>query len=87
MNRDLLDQLWMRAIFDAQAADEPYARYRFAAMVISEHDKANRPKPDATEREWLQNIAYRHGGIGDLSETEMEFGAMVAAAALAVGTP
>lgn len=53
---------------------------RFAALVISHHDKANRPKPDASEREWLQQIAYQHGGIGDLCQTEFEFGAMVAAA-------
>ena len=53
---------------------------RFAALVISHHNKTNRPKPDASEREWLQQIAYQHGGIGDLCQTEFEFGAMVAAA-------
>ena len=53
---------------------------RFAALVISHHVKENRPKPNATEREWLQQIAYQHGGIGDLCQTELEFGAMVAAA-------
>lgn len=56
------------------------ALVRFAALVISHHDKANRTKPDASEREWLQQIAYQHGGIGDLCQTEFEFGAMVAAA-------
>jgi hypothetical protein len=53
---------------------------RFAAIVISHHVKETRPKPDATEREWLQQIAYQHGGIGDLSTCEFEFGAAVAAA-------
>ena len=53
---------------------------RFAALVISHHVKENRPKPNTTEREWLQQIAYQHGGIGDLCQTEFEFGLMVAAA-------
>ena len=53
---------------------------RFAALVVSHHVKETRPKPDDSEREWLQQIAYQHGGIGDLCETEFEFGAMVSAA-------
>lgn len=53
---------------------------RFASLVISHHVKESRPKPDSTQRKWLQAIAYQHGGIGDLCETELEFGAMVAAA-------
>lgn len=57
-----------------------YDLERFTALVISHHVKENRPKPNATEREWLQQIAYQHGGIGDLCQTELEFGAMVAAA-------
>jgi hypothetical protein len=32
------------------------------------------------QREWLQQIAYDHGGIGDLADFESEYGAMVAAA-------
>ena len=53
---------------------------RFAALVVSHHVKETRPKPDDSERKWLQQIAYQHGGIGDLCETEFEFGAMVSAA-------
>lgn len=53
---------------------------RFAALVISQHVKETRPEVAENMAEWLQNIAYKHGGIGDLSRTEMEFGAMVAAA-------
>jgi hypothetical protein len=53
---------------------------RFAALVVSHHVKETRPKPDDSEREWLQQIAYQHGGIGDLCETEFEFGALVAEA-------
>lgn len=52
---------------------------RFTALVVSRHVKETRPKPGGFEREWLQQIAYQHGGIGDLCETEFEFGAMVAA--------
>ncbi len=53
---------------------------RFAALVISQHVKETRPEVAENMAEWLQQIAYQHGGIGDLSRTEMEFGAMVAAA-------
>ena len=53
---------------------------RFAALVVSHHVKETRPKPDDSERKWLQQIAYQHGGIGDLCETEFEFGALVAEA-------
>ena len=74
--------------------DEPmFGVERFAALVVSRHVKETRPKPDGFEREWLQQIAYQHGGIGDLCETEFEFGAMVAAtereacAKLAEGLP
>ena len=52
---------------------------RFAALVISHHVQETRVKPTASEREMLQQIAYQHGGIGDLSQTEFEFGALVAA--------
>ena len=52
----------------------------FAALVISQHVKETRPEVAENMAEWLQQIAYQHGGIGDLSRTEMEFGAMVAAA-------
>ena len=52
----------------------------FAALVISHHVKETRPKVSDSMEKWLQQIAYQHGGIGDLSKTEMEFGAMVAAA-------
>jgi len=66
-------------------AAESYSEFlsrleRFAAHVVSRHVKEARPKPDGFEREWLQQIAYQHGGIGDLCGTEFEFGAMVAAA-------
>ena len=54
----------------------------FAALVISHHVKETRPKVSDSMEKWLQQIAYQHGGIGDLSRTEMEFGAMVAAAAI-----
>ena len=53
---------------------------RFAALVISHHVKETRPEVSDSMATWLQQIAYQHGGIGDLSRTEMEFGAMVAAA-------
>ena len=53
---------------------------RFATLVISQHVKETRPEVAESMAEWLQQIAYQHGGIGDLSRTEMEFGAMVAAA-------
>ncbi len=53
---------------------------RFAALVISHHVKETRPEVSDSMEKWLQQIAYQHGGIGDLSRTEMEFGAMVAAA-------
>lgn len=53
---------------------------RFAALVISHHVKETRPEVADSMGKWLQQIAYQHGGIGDLSRTEMEFGAMVAAA-------
>ena len=53
---------------------------RFAALVISQHVKETRPEVSDSMAKWLQQIAYQHGGIGDLSRTEMEFGAMVAAA-------
>ena len=52
----------------------------FAALVISHHVKETRPEVSDSMAKWLQQIAYQHGGIGDLSRTEMEFGAMVAAA-------
>ena len=52
----------------------------FAALVISQHVKETRPEVADSMATWLQKIAYQHGGIGDLSRTEMEFGAMVAAA-------
>ena len=52
----------------------------FAARVISHHVKETRPEVSDSMATWLQQIAYQHGGIGDLSRTEMEFGAMVAAA-------
>ena len=51
----------------------------FAALVISHHVKETRPEVSDSMEKWLQQIAYQHGGIGDLSRTEMEFGAMVAA--------
>lgn len=52
----------------------------FAALVISQHVKETRPEVADSMATWLQQIAYQHGGIGDLCRTEMEFGAMVAAA-------
>ena len=52
----------------------------FAALVISHHVKETRLEVAESMATWLQQIAYQHGGIGDLSRTEMEFGAMVAAA-------
>jgi hypothetical protein len=57
-----------------------HALERFAALVISHHVKETRPEVSDSMATWLQQIAYQHGGIGDLSSTEMEFGAMVAAA-------
>jgi len=38
------------------------------------------PTQEPVAREWLQKIAYDHGGIGDLADFESEYGAMVAAA-------
>ena len=52
---------------------------RFAALVISRHVKETRVKPTASQLEIFQQLAYQHGGIGDLCGTEFEFAALVAA--------
>lgn len=52
---------------------------RFAALVISHHVKETRVKPTASQLEIFQQLAYQHGGIGDLCGTEFEFANLVAA--------
>lgn len=51
---------------------------RFANLVISHHVKETRVKPTASQCETFQQLAYQHGGIGDLCGTEFEFAALVA---------
>jgi hypothetical protein len=82
MTRDEITEMARQAGFGPAVAYKEFMPpfERFAALVVSRHVKETRPKPDDSEREWLQQIAYQHGGIGDLCETEFEFGAMVAAA-------
>ena len=81
MTREEIDTLWFKAMHESIASGEDFTRYLFAAFVISQHVKETRPEVAESMEEWLQQIAYQHGGIGDLSRTEMEFGAMVASAA------
>jgi len=85
MNREDIIRLAREAGFDAHDMSDDFTCNlknieRFAALVISHHVKETRPEVSDSMATWLQQIAYQHGGIGDLSSTEMEFGAMVAAA-------
>jgi len=81
MTRDDIISMAKEAGYGWSLADiHAPALERFAALVISQHVKETRPEVSDSMATWLQQIAYQHGGIGDLSRTEMEFGAMVAAA-------
>lgn len=78
MTREEIDTLWQQALQESVAAGEQFTRYRFAALVISRHVKETRVKPTASQLEIFQQLAYQHGGIGDLCGTEFEFAALVA---------
>ena len=83
MNRDDIIRMAREAGISKPWDQEPVkweTLERFAALVISQHVNESRPNVSAEEAEWLQQIAYQHGGIGDLASHEFEFGAMVAAA-------
>lgn len=81
MNKNDMIRMAREAGWQYVDGDDGYTPlWRFAALVISHHVNETRPNISAGEEKWLQQIAYQHGGIGDLASHELEFGAMVAAA-------